>query len=80
MMGNKKKFSGVLYLPEFKYNLIYVAKLTNDLSCSITFYPNHVIMQDLSSGVVLGIGKEAVGLYIFLNPLLSLVLGSMPYP
>lgn len=36
--GNSKKLTNVLYIPEFKHNLMSIAKLTKDLSCSIMFF------------------------------------------
>lgn len=50
----------VLYFLIFKYNLISILKLTSKLSCFITFYPKVVVLQDLSSGTILGTsGKES---------------------
>ena len=47
----------VLYVPEFKYNLLSVAKVTKELNCFISFYPGFCVFQDLSSGKLKGIGK-----------------------
>lgn len=44
---------------------MHVTKLTKELSYSVIFFSNHVIIQDLYSEAVLGIGKEAIGLYLF---------------
>ncbi|KAK6791377.1 hypothetical protein RDI58_010458 [Solanum bulbocastanum] len=58
------KVNNVLRVLDFKYNLILVSKLTKNLSCSVTFFPDFCIFQDLYSGRVTEIGKEVGGLYI----------------
>lgn len=57
-----KELQNVLHIPDFKFNLLSVLKLTADLLCSITFLAKIVVLQDLSTGMVLGTGKESVGL------------------
>jgi len=56
--------TNVLHVPEFKFNLLAVSKLTNELSCSVNFFPDFCIFQDLHSGRVKGIGREEDGLYV----------------
>ncbi|XP_055835272.1 uncharacterized protein LOC129903760 [Solanum dulcamara] len=56
--------SNVLYIPDFRYNLLSVSKITKELSCSVNFFPEFCIFQDLSSGKVLEIGREKEGLYL----------------
>ncbi|XP_075092494.1 retrovirus-related Pol polyprotein from transposon RE1 [Nicotiana tabacum] len=56
--------SNVLYIPEFKYNLLSISQLTKELQCMVAFFPDFCIFQDLYSGQVKGIGKEKHGLYI----------------
>ncbi|XP_075080300.1 uncharacterized protein LOC142165822 [Nicotiana tabacum] len=53
-----------LYVPDFKFNLLFVAKLTKDLKCFVGFYPNFYLLQELYNGKVLGIGKKCGGLYM----------------
>jgi len=55
--------SNVFYLPEFKYNLMSVSKLTKELDCSVTFFPNFCVLQELYNGKVRVVGKEAGCLY-----------------
>jgi len=55
---------GVLYVPDFKFNLLSVSKLTRELRCSVNFFPDFVLFQDLYSGRMKGIGKETGGLHI----------------
>lgn len=53
----------VLYVPDFKFSLLSVSKLTKELSCPVSFYPDLCLFQALSNGKVLGIGKEGNDLY-----------------
>lgn len=54
----------VLFVPEFKCNLLSVSQLTKELQCVAAFFPDFCILHDLSSGQVKGIGREDQGLYI----------------
>ena len=54
----------VLCVPEFQFNLLSVAKLTKELQCCVSFFPDFFIIQDLFNGKVKGIGEERDGLYI----------------
>lgn len=51
---DNKALDNVLHIPNFKFNLLLVSKLTKDLSCYVIFFPKFVILQDLLSGKVLG--------------------------
>lgn len=53
----------VLYIPDIKFNLLSVSKITKELCCSVNFYPEFFIFQRLYNGKVMGIGKEYEGLY-----------------
>ncbi|OIS96342.1 hypothetical protein A4A49_58543, partial [Nicotiana attenuata] len=59
-----KCIMNVLHVPDFKFNLLSVAKLTRDLTCTVKFFPDFCVLQGLYSGKVLGIGRESDGLYI----------------
>ena len=59
-----KVVKDVLFVPEFKYNLLSVSQLTKLLKCAVVFFPDFCIFPDLFNGRVLGIGKENEGLYI----------------
>jgi len=37
------KLKNVLFVPDFKFNLLSVSKLTRDLSCSVSFYPEFCV-------------------------------------
>ena len=55
----------VLSLPiPFSFNLIYVSKLTRILNCSISFFLDYCLIQDLSAKRIIGRGRESKGLYI----------------
>lgn len=56
----------VLYILDFRYNLLFVSKLTKSLSCAALFFfsSDFCIFQNLFSGKVREIGKEEGGLYI----------------
>ncbi|XP_075092045.1 uncharacterized protein LOC142172161 [Nicotiana tabacum] len=49
ILGNQK-VKDVLYVPDFKFNLLSVSKLTKDLSCLAAFYPDFCVLQGLYSG------------------------------
>ena len=51
-------------LPQFSFNLIAVSKLTRTLNCSISFFPDHCLIQDLLTKRIIGQGHESGGLYI----------------
>ena len=50
--------TSVLSLPQFSFNLISVSKLTRILNCSISFFPDYYLIQDLSTKRVIGRGRE----------------------
>ncbi|XP_019248462.1 PREDICTED: uncharacterized protein LOC109227720 [Nicotiana attenuata] len=63
ILGNKT-VKNILYVPYFKFNLLFVSKLTKDLSFLATFFPDFCMFTDLYSGKVTGIGREHNGLYL----------------
>ena len=50
---------------DFKYNLLSVTEFLTDNYCCTTFYPTHCVFQDLSTKLIVVIGKKASGLYTF---------------
>lgn len=62
-LDNGDTITNVLCIPECKHNLLLVSKLTKDLKCVVTFFPDLCVMQDLFSEIVRGIGREVDGLY-----------------
>ena len=53
----------VFYALECPFNLISINKITRTLNCSITFSDKSVILQDRSTGKMIGIRRESQGLY-----------------
>ena len=64
VLPNNDVITGVFQVSQFQFNLLSVSKLTKELHCSSTFFPNFCIFQDISNGRVKIIGKENGGLYI----------------
>lgn len=57
------KIDEVLYVPDFNFNLLSVSRLTRDLQCSMTFFPDFFIMQGLQRRNLIGVGRCRKGLY-----------------
>ena len=62
-LPNGLKIKDVLHIPDFKCNLLSVSKLTKDIKCAVTFFPDFFILQDLSSRTLIGMGECKNGLY-----------------
>ena len=56
--------TSIMSLPQFSFNLIFVSKLTRTLNCSILLFPDHCLIQNLSTKRIIGQGRESGGLYI----------------
>ena len=56
-------FKNVLGVPSFKVDLMSVSKVTRGLNCSVTFFPYWCILQDLTTKMKIGLGKQRGGLY-----------------
>lgn len=54
----------VLSLPKLAFNLIYVSKITRDLNCYISFFPNYCLFRDLTTNQVIGKGHVSDDIYI----------------
>ncbi|OIT05165.1 hypothetical protein A4A49_65376, partial [Nicotiana attenuata] len=54
----------VLYVHDFKFNMLSVSKLTKELRCCALFFPDFCVLQGHYNGKVMGIGREDCGLYI----------------
>ncbi|XP_075112628.1 uncharacterized protein LOC107785721 [Nicotiana tabacum] len=63
-LSDVDKLENVLHVPDFKFNLMSVSKLTRDLRCAVILLPTLCVFQDLYNGRVKAIGKENKGLYI----------------
>ena len=53
----------VLHVPRLSTNLISIHKLTQDLTCHITFFTSYCEFQDQDSGKKIGLANEHNGLY-----------------
>ncbi|KAF5769630.1 putative RNA-directed DNA polymerase [Helianthus annuus] len=62
LMGGTK-IGGVLYIPKFNCNLLSVSRLSRELNCVVSFYPDFCVMQGLHSKKLIGAGKCVHGLY-----------------
>ena len=56
--------TSVMSLPQFSFNLISVSKLTHTLNCSISFFPDYFLIQDLLMKWIISRGRESEGFYI----------------
>lgn len=62
---NGIKLERVLYIPEFKCNLVSVDRLIRELNCILIFFRDFCVIQDLSSRNLIGVGHHRDGLYYF---------------
>ncbi|OIT26309.1 hypothetical protein A4A49_64522, partial [Nicotiana attenuata] len=58
------KLENVLHVPDFKFNLLSVSKITKQICCVALFFPDFCVFQGIFNGKVMGIGKEKEGSYI----------------
>ncbi|XP_057984436.1 uncharacterized protein LOC131169285 [Hevea brasiliensis] len=58
----------VLYIPQFKFNLISVSKLTSSLPCELIFRNDQCSIQNLNTSRKFGLAKVHGGLYALINP------------
>ena len=63
ILPNGLMINGVLHIPDFRCNLLSVSRITKELNCSLTFFPNFCVIQDLHSRTLIGVGKCSDGLY-----------------
>ncbi|GJS97691.1 putative RNA-directed DNA polymerase [Tanacetum coccineum] len=57
------KVNGVLYVPDFKCNLLSVSRLSRDLHCCISLFLDFFVMQGLERKNLIGAGRCEGGLY-----------------
>jgi GAG-pre-integrase domain len=57
------QLSFVLHVSNFTNNLMSVSQLVDDLNCIVSLSPSHVVVQELETGKVIGIGKRNEDLY-----------------
>ena len=54
----------VLFVPQFKFNLLSVSTLTSDSDLTINFFPDHFLIQDHHNSIMIGNGNKFQDLYI----------------
>jgi hypothetical protein len=54
----------VLHVPNLTANLLSIRKLIKDINCSVTFFLDHCIFQDLATGKMIGQARVKDGLYM----------------
>ncbi|KAG6520064.1 hypothetical protein ZIOFF_017094 [Zingiber officinale] len=57
--------SSALHIPSVSINLLFVSSITKQLHCSVTFFPDHCVFQDLETKQTIGTGREVGGLYYY---------------
>nr|GEV05155.1 hypothetical protein [Tanacetum cinerariifolium] len=62
ILSGGTKVNGVLYVPNFKCNLLSVSRLSRDLQCCISFFSDFCVMQGLQRKNLFGAGRCKRGL------------------
>ncbi|XP_061349881.1 uncharacterized protein LOC133295101 [Gastrolobium bilobum] len=57
----------VLYVPEFKVNLISVSKLVSVIPCYLTFHKFHCYIKQANTKRTIGIAEASEGLYVLIK-------------
>jgi hypothetical protein len=57
------QLSSVLHVPNFTNNLMSVSQLVDDLNYIVSLSPSNVVVHELKTGKVIGIGKRNEDLY-----------------
>ena len=55
----------VLFVLGLTCNLISIARLINDLLCTVTFTPKLCVIQDHTLRMPIGVGEQRRGVYLF---------------
>ena len=58
----KISLDSVLHVPQLSYNLLSISKLTKSQNCSITFFSNRCVFQDLTTRKMIGSSEKREGL------------------
>ncbi|CAA3022790.1 uncharacterized protein LOC111406837 [Olea europaea subsp. europaea] len=62
-LSEELKLDGVLHVPKFRVNLLSISKLTKALNCTVTFFSDFCVIQDVDMKSMIGLGKQYNGLY-----------------
>jgi len=57
--------ANVLYVPDFKFNLLSISKITRALNCVAIFFSTFCVFQDLATRKLIGMGELRDGLYYY---------------
>lgn len=49
-LGTEKRLERVLRVPYFKFNLVSISRLTKNLKCYVTFFPDFALFQEKDIG------------------------------
>lgn len=60
ILPNSNVLHNILYVPQFKYNLLSISRYINGLKSSVHFYLDLCVFQDLFKGMVKGMGRLRV--------------------
>ena len=63
-ISSKILLEDVLFMPQFRLNLISVSALTNDTRVTLTFMPDSFVLQDITNKKTIGRGERLDGLYV----------------
>ncbi|KAJ1401903.1 Retrotransposon gag domain [Sesbania bispinosa] len=72
VLGLSFVLEDVLYVPNLSCNLIYVTQLIHSKNCHVTFTDKLCVIQDLTSRIMIGLGEQQEGVYVY-KPLWSSV-------
>ena len=71
MLFRSLNLHGVLYVPSFTFNLIFVTQLTKTIFCCLIFLGSYCFIQNLVHWNTIGLGRESRGLYLLQQHTLS---------
>ncbi|XP_056689150.1 uncharacterized protein [Spinacia oleracea] len=66
-LENGLNLDNVLYVPEFKHNLLSVQKLATNAQYKVHFHSNFCVIQDINLDRIRRVGKAENGLYYLIN-------------
>ena len=64
-LGENFNLSKVLFVLDLSCNLVYIAKITKELNCIVTFFDDSCILQDRTLRMSIGVGRQRDGFYYF---------------
>ncbi|CAL9233896.1 unnamed protein product, partial [Arabidopsis halleri] len=62
-MGRHLELHDVLYIPQFKFNLLSISCLTKSMGCKVWFDEHSCVLQDPSRELMIGVGRQVANLY-----------------